>query len=164
METPRIPYGMCPAVSPYSFGSPGGAVRTDIDGGVGRYGLMYDRGTQQFQVTLVLSGAYFTVWNAFFLRVIDKGVISFIMTMDSGMGLEDHLCNIIPGSYGATLTSGTMYSVSFVIEAEAASTYDLSDSQIADLIDIHNVTEGKTHALFDRLAQFANFDTNVLNF
>lgn len=164
MDTPRIPYGMCPMVSPYSFGAPGGLERTDLDGGVGRYGLTFDRGTQTFQVTLVLNPEDFSVWNVFFLRVIKKGVISFIMPMDSGMGYEDHTCNILPGSYNAVLTSGTMWTVSFWIEAEAASTYNLTDDQVQTIIDIHNETGGHSKRLFDRLAQFANVDTNVLNF
>lgn len=162
--TPQIPYGMCPIVSSYSHGAPGGVMRTDLEGGVGRYGMYWDRGTQQFNVTLMLSLSHFTVWNAFFLRVIKKGALTFLMDIDSGMGLEPHSCNIMPGSYSATRTSGTHMAVAFVIEAEAASTYDLTDDEVEGLIEIHNATQGMAKKLLDRLAQFANFDTNVLNF
>lgn len=164
MATPIIPVGMCPAVSPYSFGSPGGVDRTDLEGGVGRYAMAWDRGTQVFNVTLMLRLEQFSVWNAFFLRVIKKGAITFQMDIDSGFGLEPHHCNIIPGSYNSVLTSGTVYAVAFQIEAEAASTYDLTDDEVAALIEISNATGGHPSRLLDRLAIFANFDTNVLNF
>ncbi|UXC34776.1 hypothetical protein [Cupriavidus gilardii] len=161
---PAIPYGMCPIVSAYSHGAPGGVDRTDLDGGVGRYGLNWDRGTQQFNVTLMLNLEYFTVWNAFFLRVIKKGAISFLMDIDSGMGVEPHVCNIMPGTYQATRTSGNHMAVVFVIEAEARSTYALSSDEVAGLIELHNSTRGRSRALLDRLAIFANSDTNVLDF
>lgn len=164
MDTPTIPVGMCPAVSPYSFGAPGGVDRTDLDGGVGRYAMAWDRGTQTFNVTLMLTQAKFTVWNAFFLRKIKKGAITFLMDIDSGMGLEPHYVNILPGSYNSTLTSGTVYAVAFQIEAEAASTYDLTDDEVDGLIEINDASGGNPRALLDRLALFANWDTNVLNF
>lgn len=164
MEPPVIPVGMCPAISPYSFGAPGGVDRTDLEGGVGRYAMAWDRGTQVFNVTLMLTQDKFTVWNVFFLRVIKKGAITFQMDIDSGFGLEAHHCNILPGSYNAALTSGTVYAVTFQVEAEAASTYDLSDQDIANLIDMWNQSGGNLKKLLDRLAQFANGDTNVLNF
>ena len=164
MATPVIPVGMCPAVSQYSFGAPGGVDRTDLEGGVGRYAMAWDRGTQVFNVTLMLTQAKFTVWNAFFLRVIKKGALTFLMDIDSGFGPEPHHCNILPGSYNSVLTSGTVYAVAFQIEAEAASTYDLTDEEVAGLIELNNASGGNPKRLLDRLAQFANFDTNVLNF
>lgn len=164
MATPVIPVGMCPAVSPYSFGAPGGVDRTDLEGGVGRYAMAWDRGTQVFNVTLMLRQDLFSVWNAFFLRVIKKGAITFLMDIDSGFGLEPHHCNILPGSYNSVLTSGTVYAVAFQVEAEASSTYDLTQDQIDALIEINNASGGQPRALLDRLAIFANQDTNVLNF
>ena len=164
MEIPRIPSGMCVSVSPYSFGSPAGLMRTDLEGGVGRYGLSYDRGTQTFNVTLMLTLERFTIWNAFFLRKISRGAITFLMEIDSGMGPEDHRCNILPGTYTATLTSGTMYAVAFQVEAEAYSTWNMTDAEIDALLELNEITDGFPRRLLDRLAQFANVDTNVLNF
>ena len=164
MDTPVIPVGMCPSVSPYSFGAPGGVDRTDLEGGVGRYALAFDRSTQVFNVTLMLKLDKFTVWNVFFLRVIKKGALTFQMEIDSGFGPEAHYCNILPGSYNAVMTSGTVYAVTFQIEAEAASTYNLTDEEVAGIIEINNSTGGNPRRLLDRLAIFANQDTNVLNF
>lgn len=164
MDTPVIPVGMCPAVSPYSFGAPGGVDRTDLEGGVGRYAMAWDRGTQTFNVTLMLPLPNFTVWNAFFLRKIKKGALTFLMDIDSGFGLEPHNCNILPGSYNVVMTSGTVYAVTFQIEAEAASTYDLTDEEVDGLLGLNDASGGQPKRLLDRLAQFANFDTNVLNF
>lgn len=164
METPVMPVGMCPAVSPYSFGAPGGVDRTDLEGGIGRYAMFWDRGTQVFNVTLMLRLEQFSVWNAFFLRIIKKGAITFQMDIDSGFGPEPHLCNVLPNSYNSVMTSGTVYAVTFQVEAEAATTYDMTSDEVDGLIEINNVTGGFPSRLLDRLAQFANLDTNVLNF
>ena len=163
MTTPRIPDGFCPIVSSYSFGGPGGVMRTDVAGGAARYALTWDRGTQNFNVTLILSLDHFSVWNAFYHHVIKKGAITFEMDIDSGFGLQAHSCNIVPDSYTATLTAGTHMSVVFVVEAESRA-YDLTVQEAQDMVDVHNATSGQARSIYDRLAIFANQDANVLNF
>lgn len=164
METPTIPKGLCVSVAPYSFGAPGGVVQTELDGGPSRFAANYDRGVQQFSVTLMCSKEQFSVWNVFFLRKILKGAVTFLIDIDSGFGIEPHRANIIPGSYTVTLTSGTMYAVAFQVEAEAASTYDLTQDEVDAILEINDANDGNVHRFLDRLAIFANWDTNVLNF
>ena len=126
--------------------------------------MAWDRSTQLFQVTLMLTKERFSIWNVFYLRKIKKGAISFIIPIDSGLGVEDHICNIQADSYSVTLTSGTVYAVAFTVEAEAASTYNLTDDEVDGILDLNDASGGNPKRLLDRLAIFANFDTNVLNF
>ena len=160
---PTLPTGLTPTVAAYSYGGPGGVLRTEVAGGAARYGLDYGRGTQQFNVTLVLDKLKFSVWTAFFHHIILKGAVTFDMPLDSGFGTEQHAVNIVPGTYSASRTGGIAMVVAFVVEAESK-VYDMTAADAAALIDVYSTYGDDSNKLLDRLAQFANVDTNVLDF
>jgi hypothetical protein len=160
---PTLPTGLTPTVAAYSHGGPGGVMRTEVSGGAARYALDYGRGPQQFNVTLILDKLKFSVWTAFFHHIILKGAITFDMPLDSGFGTEAHAVNIVPGTYSATRTGGIAMVVAFVVEAESK-VYDMSAADAAGLIDVYNAYGDDSDNLLRRLAQFANVDTNVLDF
>ncbi|WP_205412565.1 hypothetical protein [Janthinobacterium lividum] len=158
-----MPNGLAPIVSQYSLAGPGGVMRTEVAGGAPRYGLDWDRGSQQFNVTLMLDALRFSVWTAFYHHIIKKGAITFDMELDSGFGCAAHACNIVPGSYSATRTAGTLIAVSFVVDAESQA-YEMTGDDAQAMVDLYNQYGKRTNDLLDRLAQFANVDTNVLDF
>lgn len=160
---PTMPNGLKPVVEGYSIDDPGGVMRTDVAGGAPRYALDWDRGTQRYSVTLILDALQFSVWTVFYHHSIKKGSIAFGMQLDSGFGAAMHQVNIMPGSYSATRTSGIMTVVSFIAEAESQ-VHELSAADAASVIDIYNTAGAGTNALLDRIAQFANGDTNALDF
>ena len=160
---PTLPAGLTPTVAAYSHGGPGGVMRTEVSGGAARYALDYGRGTQQFNVTLILDKLKFSVWTAFFHHIILKGAITFDMPLDSGFGTEAHAVNILPGTYSASRTGGTAMVVAFVVEAESK-VYDMTAVDAAALIDFYSTYGDDSNKLLDRLAQFANVDTNGLDF
>ena len=160
---PTLPAGLTPTVAAYSHGAPGGVMRTEVSGGAARYALDYGRGTQQFNVTLILDKLKFSVWTAFFHHIILKGALTFDMPLDSGFGTEAHAVNIVPGTYSASRTGGTAMVVAFVVEAESK-VYDMTAVDAAALIDFYSTYGDDSNKLLDRLAQFANVDTNVLDF
>ena len=160
---PTLPAGLTPTVAAYSHGAPGGVMRTEVSGGAARYALDYGRGTQQFNVTLILDKLKFSVWTAFFHHIILKGALTFDMPLDSGFGTEAHAVNIVPGTYSASRTGGTAMVVAFVVEAESK-VYDMTAGDAAALIEVYLTYGGDSNKLLDRLAQFANVDTNVLDF
>jgi len=160
---PTLPAGLTPTVAAYSHGGPGGVMRTEVSGGAARYALDYGRGTQQFNVTLILDKLKFSVWTAFFHHIILKGALTFDMPLDSGFGTEAHAVNIVPGTYSASRTGGTAMVVAFVVEAESK-VYDMTAGDAAALIDVYSTYGDDSNKLLDRLAQFANVDTNVLDF
>ncbi|MCC2632116.1 MAG: hypothetical protein K0S48_2 [Ramlibacter sp.] len=159
---PTIPSGFKPLIRDYSIGAPGGVQRTEVAGGMSRYALQWDRGVQQFQVSMVLPPEKFAVWTAFFHHVIKKGAISFGMPLDSGFGLQTHSCNIVPGTYSAARAGGQITTISFVVEAESKA-YDMTATEAVTLIDLWNEYEGSTDDLLARIAQFANVDSLVLD-
>lgn len=161
--TISIPKGMVPIVSSYSNDGPGGVVRTDVAGGAPRYGLDWDRGTQQFRVTLILDALKYSAWSMFYHHIIKKGSLSFEMTLDSGMGCMPHLVNIVPGSYTATRTVGILTAVAFVVEAEATA-YSYTGDDAQSLVDMYDQYTAGVFAFMDRLAKFANVDSVVLDF
>ncbi|MES2218365.1 MAG: hypothetical protein V4501_08130 [Pseudomonadota bacterium] len=138
-------------------------MRTEVAGGSSRYAMEWDRGFQKFNVTLVLDKLKFSVWTAFFHHVIKKGAYTFDMPLDSGFGTSLHAVNMMPGSYSATRTQGLAMIVSFVVETESEA-YELSATEGAGLVDIYNTYGASTPDLLDRLAQFANVDSLVLDF
>ena len=158
---PTIPSGLKPVVSGYQFDEPGGVLRTEVAGGAARYGLDWDRGTQRFQVTLILDAMHFSVWTAFYHYQIAKGSIAFDMQLDSGFGVSAHSVNIIPGSYTAARTSGIMMVVTFVAEAENQ-VYALGEDGGLGLIDLYNTYGTGSNELLARIALFATVESNVL--
>lgn len=156
-----IPSGFKPAIRDYSIGAPGGVQRTEVAGGMSRYALQWDRGVQQFSVSMVLPPEKFAVWTAWFHHVIKKGAISFDMPLDSGFGLQTHSCNIVPGSYSAMRAGGQITTISFVVEAESK-VYDMTAADAVTMIDLWNTYEGSSDDLLARLEQFATVDILVL--
>lgn len=161
MTNPILPASFLPIVEGYSFGSPGGVRKTEVAGGMSRYAMQYDRGVQEFKVTMVMTPDKFSIWNLFFLRVIKKGSISFEMQLDSGFGVDTHLCNILPGSYNANLVNGAFYSITFSIEAESQA-FQFSDEDIQANMDLYSLYEKDYRNILIRIGQFATVDTLVL--
>lgn len=162
MTRPAIPAGLVPLLSGYSLGAPAGALRTAVGGGIGRYGLEYDRGTTVFNVTLMLSAVQFSVWSVFYQRVIKLGTITFDMPLDSGLGVTPHACNIVPGSYTASRNSDR-WVITFQVEAMGEAN-TMTDAQAEAVLMLYALYGEDAKRLLDRLARFANYDTNVLDF
>lgn len=160
---PTLPPGLTPTVAAYSHNGPGGVVRTEVAGGAARYGVQYGRGTQQFNLTFILDQLNFSVWIAFYHHIILKGAVTFDMPLDSGFGTELHAVNIVPDTYTATRTGGTAMVVAFAVEAESK-VYNMTAADAAGLIDVYSTYGDDSQRLLARLAQFANNDTNVMDF
>lgn len=163
MTTPSLPRGLRVVASPHSQTIAGGVERTALEGGPARYALAFDRGPQQFNVAMVLTGLEFQVWTLFLHRVILKGAVSFTMPLDSGMGMEPHVVNIVPGTYQATRLGGEMHSVTFQVEAESQA-YEPTDADVTAMLELYEEYGEELPELFGRLARFALFDTRVLDF
>lgn len=161
MPNPVLPSSFLPVVEGYGFNGPGGVRRTEVQGGMSRYAMQWDRGTQEFRITMVMNPDKFLVWNLFFLRVIKKGAISFDMQLDSGFGVSTHTCNILPGTYNANLVGGSFYSITFSVEAESKA-YEFSESEAQSMLDLYNLYGSKYGDILIRIAKFANEDTLVL--
>lgn len=164
MSNPHIPIGFKPLIEGYNIGGPSGVLRTQVEGGLARSAMDYDRGPQRFAVVMNMSAQKFSVWNYFFLKLIDKGAISFYMPIDSGTGLVDHLCTMDPTTYSAGRAGISQYwRVSFAVDAESP-IFDATDDEAQAVVDLWNGYGESSDALLRRLEQFANVDTTVLDF
>lgn len=163
MTTIRIPNGLKVTATAYGGGAPSGVMRTEVAGGASRYALEWDKGTQQFRVQMVLDAQKMNIWTVFFLRIIRKGAYTFAMPIDSGMGLQDHDCNIVPETYATSRLGGEYSSVSFTVEA-APSAYALNDADANAMVDVWNVLGDDMSPLFGLLERFVHVDSTVLDF
>jgi hypothetical protein len=162
MPTPSIPSAFKPVAQGYNVGSPDGVRMSEVGGGLPRIAMEWDRGQQRFQVGMVMSSTKFTVWSIFFHRVIRNGSLQFLMPLDSGQGLQDHTCIMVPGSYSAVPVSGSkLWSVGFSVTAQAQ-VYDMSDADVQAVLDLWEAAGEGSAALLERIAQFATVDTLVL--
>lgn len=141
MPNPVLPAGFKPVIQGYGIGAPDGVDMTEIGGGLPRIGLAWDRGRLPFQVTLILQPDAFSVWTVWYLRVIKKGALMFEMPLDSGFGLQQHLCVMVPGSYNAQRAQGShIWSVTFAVLAEPPA-YAVSDADAQTMVDLWNATQ-----------------------
>ena len=157
-----IPTGFVPMVQGYSLKGPGGVRRTEVAGGMPRYGLQWDQGASQYNVAIIMTAAKFSIWSAFYHLIIKKGSIAFTMPLDSGQGVQDHTCNIIPDSYMATRIDGLATTVTFSIDA-TPSVYQMSSTDAQSLIDYWNTYGDDNGTFIARLAKYATVDSNVLH-
>ncbi|WP_426196188.1 hypothetical protein [Massilia sp. DWR3-1-1] len=163
LSATTLPAGMVPTIAAYSFAGPDGVERDQLGGGAAGYALQWARGTQRFNCTFILTATQFAAWSVWFHRLIAKGSRTFNMRLDSGTGPDVHAATIVPGTYSSARTGGTATVVSFIVEAEPTIyEYTAADAQV--IIDLHNAYGDTQFALLARLAQFANVDTNVLDF
>lgn len=161
MTIPKIPSGLLIASQNYGLNGGSGARRTDIAAGRGRYGLNYYGGTSEFAVTIVMACDQMPIWSLFYHRKIALGTLPFEMQLDSGMGVAPHECNIIPGSYQASLNQG-IWSVSFNVESRATA-YDYDETVLDFELDYWESTQEPAGPMLDRLTIFANEDVLILN-
>jgi hypothetical protein len=161
MTTITLPSYFKPVVQGYAISDPGGVLRTEVAGGSPRYGLDWDRGPQQYTVTLILDGQLFSLWTVFYHRVIAKGSLEFTMPLDCGFGVQPVSVNIVPDTYRAERTSGIMTVVSFRVEAENP-VYDMTDEDAENMLAVYALYGPGLNSFLDRLHIFANFDLGVL--
>jgi len=159
---PTMPNGLYPVSNPggYSHGDPGGVSRTATEGGFPRYAQSFQRGPQQFSVTIPATETEYEIWVLFFTHVLKNGTLTFDMPLQSGFGLQQHSGNIIPGSHRVTETDGHNYIINFQFEAESKA-FEFEAGAAELIIDYHNSSEDLV-ALLDRIAIFANEDVLVL--
>lgn len=161
---PTMPNGLKVVVTQgYAITAPGGTKRTEVGGGMPRYALDWDRGTQQFSVTLILDALQWQVWESFWLIAIKKGSLPFDMTLDSGLGPALHTVHILPGTHSVNKSLGIFATVSFTVEAESQ-VYANPDAGTS-IIDLYNTYGSGTAELLEAIAYLANVSsTNALDF
>lgn len=162
MPTPHAPATFKPVAAGYSIGAPDGVVMSEVAGGMPRVSLDWSRGKQVIQLGRIMKQDEFQMWTLWYQRVINNGAIQFFLPLDSGLGLQDHLCMMAPGSYSAVPLAGNqVWSVTFSVIVES-SAYALSDEDVTALLGLWDATGEGLGALIARIGTFATQDTLVL--
>lgn len=134
MSSLRFPTALRPIVNQgYSLTRGNNIYRNDVQGGAPRQGrdTFYD--AVPFSVVLVVSSLGRQAFYAF-LNQIDGGANSFVMTLDSGLGLQDHQV-WITSTISDTTQDGKNWVISFTLTAERTPNQD-SDCLTANLPDL----------------------------
>lgn len=117
MSNFRFPTALRPIVSKgYSYSRGSNIFRNQISGGVPRQGRDTYFEPIPFSVTLVTSALGNQAFQSF-LTKISGGADSFVMALDSGMGVKDHQCMITSG-INIDTSDGINWNIAFTITAE----------------------------------------------
>lgn len=84
-----LPFEALPSTD-YSFNLPRSQTKLDTQGGISRYSLNYDKGSQKHTINLEVSLDKLKLWMEFYRFTIKKGALSFIMNLDTGTGVTAH--------------------------------------------------------------------------
>lgn len=117
MSDLRFPASLKPIVNKgYSYTRGSNIFRSSTQGGLPRQGRDTYFEPIPFSVTLVTSALGNQAFQSF-LNSIHGGADSFVMVLDSGMGLADHQC-IITSEINISSDDGLNWTISFTITAE----------------------------------------------
>lgn len=117
MSDHRFPASLKPIVSKgYSYQRGGNVYRSGVTGGLPRQGRDTYFDTVPFNVTLVTSALGNQTFQLF-LNKISGGADSFVMALDSGLGVKDHQCQI-NSTVNIDTSDGINWTISFSLLAE----------------------------------------------
>jgi|LGOV01.1.fsa_nt_gb hypothetical protein len=96
-------------------------VNIDVAGGVPRIGLNLSIEAVPFQLNFTLSDNGYKALSYFYDWRINHGADSFKMQLDSGNGIEEHQCIIVPGTWKMTRPSNGNWYLAVTLIAESTS-------------------------------------------
>ena len=148
---PAFPSALKPVVNQgYDFSASDNVIEQPVQGGKPLYILDYATGPVVFNVSIVGDRLQKQVFNSFYYGLIASGSGSFTMDLDSGNGLEEHNCQIIPSTVRNDGSGDPTWIISFQIIAETTPIQSNSGN-IAELYEVYG--DGITD-IFDALADF----------
>ena len=117
MSNYRFPASLKPIVSKgYSYQRGGNVYRSEVTGGLPRQGRDTYFDTVPFTVTFVTSALGNQTFQLF-LNKISGGADSFVMAIDSGLGVKDHQCQI-NSAINIDTSDGINWTIAFSLLAE----------------------------------------------
>jgi hypothetical protein len=117
MSNYRFPTALKPIVSKgYSYARGSNVFRNEVTGGLPRQGRDTYFEPVPFNVTLVVSALGNQTFQSF-LTKISGGADSFVMALDSGLGIKDHQC-LITSAVNIDSSDGINWNIAFTLMAE----------------------------------------------
>ena len=146
-----FPASIKPVISQgYSFGMANNILEQPVSGGSSLLIRDTKYGFVDFNVTIVGSPLKMQVWNDFYYGKIDGGASKFSMQLDSGNGIEEHICQIVPSSVTQNFNNDPTRFISYTVRAEKTPFQD--NPYGGALVDLFDIYGDDFPALLDRLA------------
>ena len=141
----------------YSTSRGGNVLQTRVAGGLPRIGLDTTLESPIFALNFILSDLGYQVVLNFYDAAINHGASSFKMMLDSGTGIVEHQCYIVPGTFKATKPSHNNWVLSLSMIAEVTpsqnetcpSLYELYDCYGEQSCDLLNALESFVQDIVD---------------
>jgi len=134
----------------YSFGGANNLISTEVQGGNPLQRKRFKTGTVPFQIAIVGGRNEKFAFTDWYYGKINGGADKFNMNLDSGRGIEPHVCQIEPGSINWGGEGDPRWIVTFVIIAESTPV-QFSDGSFYDLYEEYG---DDLSGLLDALAEF----------
>jgi hypothetical protein len=117
----------------YSTSRGSNALASPVAGGLPRFGLDKTLESPVFNLNFSLSNLQYQVLLHFYDMQLNHGVNSFNMQLDSGQGLEEHQCNIIPGTWRVSKPVDCVWYLALSAQAEVTSSQLETCTNLFDL-------------------------------
>jgi len=119
MALPAFPSNIKPVINQgYSWNMPNNVIEQPLTGGSPLLILDTKYGYVDFSVVIVGSLLKQQAWNDFYVNKIARGSGKFTMILDSGNGLEEHTCQIVPSSVSQGGPNDPSRIISYTVRAE----------------------------------------------
>lgn len=153
MALPAFPSNIKPSVSQgYGFNAPNNVIEQPLTGGSPLLILDTKYGYVDFNVTIIGTLLKQQAFNDFYVNKIDRGSGKFTMMLDSGNGLEEHICQIVPSSLQQNAPNDPTRIMSMVIRAERTPFQD--DPYGGGLAELYETYGENLPEILDGLAEF----------
>lgn len=128
---------LAPDANGYTRGEGNQVLRTELDGGVGRYRQDKIGASETIGVKWTLDPAQYQYWMAFYATVTKRGALPFLCDLVSGDGCGpvEYTCNFIPGSVSLASQSGLTYVMQGQLEARQAPRDATMDNSVVLLFE-----------------------------
>lgn len=143
----------------YGWNTPDNVISIETMGGAPIQVRDYRTGPVTFSITVIGNSLIKAVMTDFIYGKISSGADKFYMSLDSGYGIEQHVCQIVPGSIAFDGSNGPVTVVSFTVRAETTPAQD--NPYGGNLVDLYGVYGTEINALFDALDNFVNVELPV---
>lgn len=119
MTIPVWPANIKPVINQgYDWNMPSNVIEQPVAGGSPLLMLDTKYGYVDINVTLVGSLTKMQAFNDFYVNKINRGTGKFTMQLDTGNGLEEHTCQIVPSTVQQSAVNDPTRIISMVIRAE----------------------------------------------
>ncbi len=124
----------------YSTSRGANVVATPVTSGLPRQGLNTTLESPPFNLNFSLTNLEMQVLLSFYDGPLNHGANSFKMNLDSGMGIEEHQCKIVPGTWNPVKPNNGRWYLALTVVAEVTSSQLDTSTAVYDLYAVYGTT------------------------